>query len=126
MKRWYLPGKFLPRGINDDLTYQRLPDGAKKVYRFLCWHSYLTKKSPSRRYCRWTKRQIAQQVGLSDRWVKHCLGLLRKGRFVWRYYTGDSGTTTTKGKPRPQVYEVPASRRQIIYWRIHRKPWEVK
>ena len=124
MKRWYLSGRFFIREIEHDPTWQRLPECAKKILRWVGWHSYLTKKSPTRRYFYYTNRQIAEQIGYRERWVKHCMGLLRRGRFIRRWYRGDSGTTTTLGRPRPPVHELPASLRQIRYWRINLKSKE--
>ena len=117
MKHWYLPGHFLPREIERDPSWQRLSEGGKRVYRFLCENSYLTTKSPTRRYCYWTYNQIADRTKLTSRHVATIVKELMRTRLVLRRYKGDSGTTLSRGRPRAPRYELPASRGMILYWR---------
>ena len=117
MKRWFSPGHFFPREIERDPCWQKLSEGGKKAYRFLCENSYLTQRSPSRRYCQWTYKQIGKRTGLSRRQVASIVKQLMRTRLVIRWYRGDSGASTTVGRPRAPRYELPASRGMIIYWR---------
>ena len=121
MDRWYPPGRFFQRDIEKDHPWQILPECAKKMLRQYGWDSWLSRNSPIRRYVKTTNRQMARKTGYSERWVRHCKGLLKKGRFIVEHYPGDSGTTTTFGRPRPPVIEIPASRKAIIYLRINLK-----
>lgn len=117
MKHWYLPGHFLPREIERDPSWQKLSEGGKKVYRFLCEHSYLTQHSPTRRYCYWTYEQISEQTDVSRIQVRRLVKELMRTRLVLRHYKGDSGTTVSRGVPRAPRYELPASRGMVLYWR---------
>ena len=117
VKRWYHPNHFLPREIQHDPIWQRLTESDKMVYRFVCEHSYLTSRSPTRRYCEWTYEQIGQHVGLSRRQVLRIMQKLMKARLIYRWYIGDSGSNTIDGRPRPPRYEIPASRGMIGWWR---------
>ena len=121
MRRWFSPGHFLPREIEKDPTWQKLSKGGKKTYRFLCEHSYLTQRSPSRRYCQWTYKQIGEHVGLSRRQVANIAKELMRTRLVIRWYRGDSAGNKTTGRPRPPRYELPASRGMVIWWRYSLK-----
>lgn len=40
---------------------------------------------------------------------------------IYRWYAGDSGSTTTDGRPRAPRYEIPASKEMITWWRRTRK-----
>jgi hypothetical protein len=40
---------------------------------------------------------------------------------IYRWYAGDSGTTTATGKIRSPRYEIPASKEMIAWWRRTRK-----
>lgn len=117
MKRWFLPGRFLPRDIERDPPWQNLSEGGKRVYRDLCEHSYLKTNSPTRRYSYWTYGQIAERVGLSRSQVKRIVKELMRARLVIRWYRGDSQGKKKTGGPRPPRYELPASRGMVIYWR---------
>ena len=117
MKRWYVKGHFLPREIERDPCWQKLSEGGKKTYRFLCEHSYLTSSSPTRRYSYWSYKQIGERVGLSRRQVARIVKQLMQTRLVIRWYRGDSAGNRTGGGPRPPRYELPACRGMIIYWR---------
>ena len=117
MKNWYVKGHFLPREIERDPCWQKLSEGGKKTYRFLCENSYLTSHSPTRRYCYWTYNQIGERVGLSRRQVANTVKELMRTRLVVRHYWGDSGSSKITGRPRAPRYELPASRGMVIYWR---------
>jgi len=121
MKRWFSPGHFLPREIERDPCWQKLSNGGKKTYRFLCENSYLTSHSPTRRYCYWTYNQIAKHAGLSPRHVRRLVKEFMRTRLVIRRYRGDSGSSKTTGRPRAPRYELPANRGMIIYWRYEPK-----
>ena len=126
MKRWYHPNHFLPREIQHDPIWQRLTESDKKVYRFVCEHSYLTSRSPTRRYCEWTYGQIGQHVGLSRIQVLRIMQKLMVARLIYRWYIGDSGSNTIDGRPKPPRYEIPASRGMIWWWRRIRNPRKKK
>lgn len=117
MKRWYLPGHFLPREIERDPSWQKLSEGGKRTYRFLCENSYLTSSSPTRRYSYWSYKQIAERVGLSRVHVKRLVKGLMRTRLVIRWYRGDSRGNKETGGPRVPRYELPASRGMVIHWR---------
>lgn len=121
MKPWYIKDHFLPREIERDPFWQKLPESHKKTHRFLCYHSYLTSRSPTRRYCEWTNKQIAEHVGLSKRQVQRIIHRLRAGFLIYRHYDGDSGSTSLTGSPRPPRYEIPASRGMSNWWKRTRK-----
>jgi AraC-like DNA-binding protein len=117
MKNWYLPGHFLPREIERDPAWQKLSEGGKKTYRFLCEHSYLTSNSPTRRYSYWSYAQIGERVGLSRPHVKRIVKELMRTRLLLRWYRGDSEGNPDTGGPRVPRYEIPASRGMVIHWR---------
>lgn len=117
MKPWFTRGHFLPRDIERDHVWQRLNESHKKVYRYVSEHSYLTQKSPSRRYCEWTYKQIGEHVGLSARQTRRIMKELMRTRLIYRWYKGDSGANGNGERPRSPRYEIPASRGMVIWWR---------
>ncbi|MBA7666602.1 hypothetical protein ES703_74683 [subsurface metagenome] len=126
MKHWFPPGRFLPRDIEKDPSWQRFPESHRRVLRDICWHSYLVKRSPTRRYCQWTYGQIAERVGLSRVQVGRIMRRLMEARLIYRWYAGDSGENTPDGRPKPPRYELPASRGMINWWKRVRKWLKVK
>lgn len=126
MKHWFPPGRFLPREIEKDPSWQRFPESHRAVLRDLCWHSYLVKRSPTRRYCQWTYGQIAERVGLSRVQVGRIMRRLMGSSLVYRWYAGDSGENTPDGRPRPPRYELPASRGMLNWWKRTRKRRKIK
>ena len=121
MKRWFVKGHFSPAYILHDPTFQDLNKSQKKIYLLLCRRSYLVKRSPTRRYSVWTYRQIARQVGLSKRQVGRIMKKLMDAKLLYRWYAGDSGSTTANRLPRAPRYEIPASKEMIKWWRRTRK-----
>ena len=121
MKRWFYKDHFFPRDIQKNPDWIRYPESHRKVYQFLCWHSYLTCRSPTRRYCEWTYGQIAKHVKLSRNQVGRIVRRLMRDRLIYRWYAGDSGSQTSDGKPRPPRYEIPGSRGMINWWKRVRK-----
>ena len=126
MKRWYPPGRFLIREIEKEFHWQRYPESHRTVLRDISWHSYLTKHSPTRRYCEWTYGQIAERVGLSRNQVGRIMRRLMADGLIYRWYAGDSGSNTPDGRPRAPRYELPASRGMINWWKRVRKRVRVK
>ncbi|GAI79251.1 unnamed protein product, partial [marine sediment metagenome] len=116
MRRWFYKDHFKPRDIEKVPAWVRYPESHRKVYRFLCWHSYLTKHSPTRRYTVWTYQQIADHVGLSRIQVLRIMHRLMDDLLIYRWYAGDSGSTILDGRPRPPRYELPASKGMIYWW----------
>ena len=116
MERWYIKKHFLPRDIQHNPYWQKLSDNGKKWYRFHTEHSWLTKRSPHRRYCRHTDKQVAAYVGVSDRqarrYKKYCLD----NHLLILVTPGNSGTTSKTGRPTAPVFEIPASVGQIYWW----------
>lgn len=125
MRRWFLKDHFAPVKIRDDPAFFNAPRSYQKVYLLLCRRSYLTQKSPTRRYCEWTYKQLGEQAGLKKRQVGTIMRYLMRNYLIYRWYAGDSGSNTLDGKPRPPRYEIPASRGMINWWRrvrdLHRK-----
>lgn len=121
MRRWFVKDHFAPAYILHDPIFQDLNKSQKKIYLLLCRRSYLVKKSPTRRYSVWTYRQIARQVGLSRRQVGRIMKKLMGSMLLYRWYPGDSGTTTADRLPRSPRYEIPASKEMIKWWRRTRE-----
>jgi len=117
MKHWFLPGRFSPKEIEKNPAWQRYPESHRAVLRDVCWYSYLTKHSPTRRYCEWTYGQIAERVGLSRVQVGRIMRRLMADGLIYRWYAGDSGSNTPDGRARPPRYEIPASNGMINWWK---------
>lgn len=126
VKHWFPPGKFLPRQIQYNPQWQRYPESHRAVLRDLCWHSYLVRRSPTRRYCTWTYGQIAERVGLSRIQVLRIMHRLMADGLIYRWYAGDSGSNTPDGRPRAPRYELPASNGMLNWWKRVRKRVRVK
>ena len=126
MSRWFLKDHFSPAAIRYDPAFFNAPQSYQKLYLLLCRRSYLVRHSPTRRYCEWTYRQLAEQVGLKERQVGTIMRYLMRNYLIYRWYAGDSGTTTPNGRPRPPRYEIPASRGMINWWRRVRRVLKVK
>ena len=121
MKHIYPKNHFSPARIPYNPAYQDLNKTDKMLYLLLCRRSYLTRRSPNRRYCEWTYEQLGQQINRSPRQVRRIMRRLMESMLIYRWYAGDSGSTTTDGRPRPPRYEIPASREMITWWRRTRK-----
>lgn len=122
MEHWFPPGHFFPRKMQDDPAWQNLSKGGHKVYRNFCKKSWLTKKSPNKRYTRQTYKQIAKETGLSRIQVQRIVTYLMAEGLIHRHYPGHSGSTTPGGRPTPPTYELPASLGMIEWWRKTKKP----
>lgn len=83
--------------------------------------SYLVERSPNRRYCEWTYKQIAKNTGVSYGQVRKVMVRLMETTLVLRWYAGDSGSTRPGGSPRPPRYEIPASAGMVGWWRRDRR-----
>ncbi len=121
MKHIYLKDNFSPARIPYDLAFQDLNKTDKKLYLLLCRRSYLTKRSPTRRYCEWTYKQLGEQIDRSRCQVQRIMKRLMESKLIYRWYAGDSGSNTSTGRPRPPRYEIPASKEMITWWRRTRK-----
>ena len=132
--RWFRPGEFLPRNILTVPAYHKLSPTGRDIYGFLCRRSYLTRKTPKRRYLVATRKQIAGELRCSERTVQRQIQRMLRSRLLLRWYIGKSGpgsTYETEDRPPPKSvgacapypvaprYELPASDKQIVYWRIH-------
>lgn len=117
MKRWYFKGHYAPREIDHDRAYKNQSKSSRKIYHFLCKESWLVKKSPTRRYCEWTYKQIGERVGLKPRQVGTLVRRLIRTGLIRRWYAGDSGSRKRGGSPRPPRYEIPASIGMVSWWR---------
>ena len=126
MKRWFLPGRFLIREIEKEPHWQRYPESHRAVLRDISWHSYLVKRSPTRRYCEWTYGQIAERVGLSRNQVGRIMRRLMQDGLIYRWFAGCSGSDSPDGRPKPPRYELPASRGMINWWKRVRKRLKIK
>lgn len=131
--KWFRPGHFIPRDILSVPAYHNLTKTGKRVYEAFCKHSYLTKKQYKRRYVCLTKNQIAEEIGCSSRTVQREIQKMLKSRLILRWFDGNSGPagcvsaygeypTRSVGcdlaRATPPRYELPASNKQITYWRI--------
>jgi len=121
LKHRYPKNRFSPARILHDPAYQNLNKSDKNIYLLLCRRSFLVKKSPTRRYSVWTYNQIGKQVNLSGRQVQRIIKKLMAEMLIYRWYAGDSGSTTSTHKARPPRYEIPASKEMIAWWRRNRK-----
>ena len=121
MKRWFLHDHFLPRNIEKDPCWQKLSENGKKYHRFICNHSWLTKRSPHRRYARHTDKQIAEHIGVSVRQVRRYRKYCLDNSLLYLVTPGNSGSTSKTGRPMAPIYEVPASEGQIFWWRRTRR-----
>ena len=126
MSRWFYKDHFFPRDLINEPAWVKASHGFKEYYRFLCWHSWLTKRSPTRRYTSWTERQIAGHIGRSPRQVRRYVKYAKENFLIYRWYAGDSGTTSKNGRPRAPRDEIPASRGMINWWRRVRRILTVK
>ena len=109
---WFQLEKYRPKRIHDDSGYEALTSKEKQIYRVLCHHSYLTKKNHRRRYNTITQIRLALLSKCSLITVKRAVKKFIKSRLVIRWYKGTIETGASR-------YELPASRKQINYWRRH-------
>ena len=121
VKYIYPKDHFAPARIPYDPAFQDLNKTDRKLYLLLCRRSYLTKRSPHRRYCEWTYKQLGKQIDRSRSQVKRIMKRLMENMLIYRWYAGDSGSNTSTGRARPPRYEIPASRGMVKWWRRTRK-----